>query len=50
MTEDEAIKLLEEARPIFEMADEQQWFDLENNLKYGQYDLLDNIHRVWYAG
>ena len=23
---------------------------MENNLKYGQYELLNNIHRVWYAG
>ncbi len=49
MNQEQAIALLKESAPIFDMAQKYGAFDFEKNLQFGQYSLIDNIKQVWFA-
>jgi hypothetical protein len=50
MTETEALELLKQARPIFELVEQHGSSKLDENLGYGQYALIENLEQVWFAG
>jgi len=50
MDETQVIALLQEARPIFEIAEKHGYLKLDENLQFGQAKLLENIETIWFGG